>query len=112
MTMISPHTAFLSGFTLTQARLGLCIGKMSVEARTRLSCFLLDEVNIDSIGHLHTACTIKGDLSAIQSLTPTCLSKQNVAYKRPKYDIVIWFGGPEMKAQYRWKENVGENQAG
>lgn len=53
-----------------------------------------------------TACSIEGDLSALQSIAPKLIGLNNVVYQEIHYDIVLWFGGPELKAQLRWKENV------
>lgn len=43
----------------------------------------------------------------MQSIATKLIGLNEVVYQRIYFDIVLWFGGPELKAQLRWKENVG-----
>lgn len=55
---------------------------------------------------MQNVCTIQCNLSALKSTAKTFTGFDGVVYQRVCYDIVLWFGGSELKAQFRWLENV------
>jgi len=62
----------------------------------------LDE--IDHKHELHVACTIKTNLSSLRSIAAKRKGYNGRMYRRIDFSVVLWFGGPELKAQLHWTE--------
>lgn len=58
------------------------------------------------IDELQTTCHVKGDLSALRSVAVIRTGVNGVMYQDIAFRIVLHFGGPELKAQLHWFENV------
>lgn len=53
-----------------------------------------------------TLCTIHADLSGLYPFLQRRPGKHGVVYWRVEYDILIEFGGTQLKARLQWKEGV------
>lgn len=51
---------------------------------------------------------MKGDLSALRSVAVIRTGVNGVMYQDIAFRIVLHFGGPELKAQLHWFENVSQ----
>ena len=58
------------------------------------------------VGRTRHVCTVTADLSAVRTFAPCRKNSIGVKYQRIGFDVALLFGGPEMKAQLVWKEDV------
>ena len=60
------------------------------------------------LGHLKVLFRVQADTSAIVEETT---GPDGSVYYQCAYELVMWFGGTEVKAQFAWFENVRFNVA-
>lgn len=71
-----------------------------------LACFPFEANSVHRIsmkGLFKSIFRVRADTSAIVEEKS---GPNGGVFYRCTYELVLWFGGPEVKAQFAWKENV------
>ena len=84
--------------------IGLMKSAMMVKTANIILCRVIDRLFIED--ELKVVCRVEGDLTAVGKTVPILTGVNGIKYQRIYFDVVIWFGGPELLAELHWKENV------
>jgi hypothetical protein len=51
-------------------------------------------------------CTLNADLSALAGVLEVQTGKKGKTFYRVDYNVCVYFGGTQLRANLQWKENV------
>jgi hypothetical protein len=56
---------------------------------------------------MRLVCTLNADLSALAGALQIQTGKRGKMFYRVDYNVCVYFGGTQLRANLQWKENVG-----